>query len=97
MKLDKFEQEIESNISDYKSVSDKKRDRITNIIKKAKEKKSVNLRVNSQDLDLLKRRAEEEGIPYQTLISSVLHKYITDQLVDQKTILKSVQLLKHDN
>jgi hypothetical protein len=35
-------------------VSDKERDKINNLIKKAKEKKSVNLRVNSQDLDLLK-------------------------------------------
>ncbi len=36
MKLDKYEQEIENNISEYKSVSDKKRDKINNIIKKGK-------------------------------------------------------------
>ncbi len=54
MKLDKYEQEIENDILEYKSVSDKKRDKINNIIKKVNEKKSVNLRVNSQDLDLLK-------------------------------------------
>jgi len=95
MKLDKYEQEIENNISEYNSASDKKRIQINRIIKRAREKKSVNLRVNTQDLELLKRKAEQEGIPYQTLISSVLHKYITDQLVDQKTILKSVQMLKH--
>ena len=95
MKLDKFEQEIESNILGYKSVSEKKRKRIDTIIKKAKEKKSVNLRVNSFDLELLKRKAEQEGIPYQTLISSILHKFVTDQLVDQKNIVKSVQLLKY--
>ena len=94
MKLDKFEQEIEDNISDYKSISDKKRKKIDNVIKKAKEKKSINLRVNCHDLDLLKRKAEQEGIPYQTLISSILHKFVTDQLVDQKNILKSLQLLK---
>ncbi|HEX9654704.1 MAG TPA: CopG family antitoxin [bacterium] len=97
MKLDKYEQEIENNISEYKSASDKKRTQINKIIGRAREKKNVNLRVNSQDLDLLKRRAEQEGIPYQTLISSVLHKYITDQLVDEKAILKSVRLLKHDS
>ena len=97
MKLDEYEQEIENNISKYKSASDKKKERINNIVKKAREKKSVNLRLNSQDVDLLKRRAEQEGIPYQTLISSVLHKYITDQLVDQKNILKSVQLLKYNS
>ncbi len=95
MKLDKFEQEIENNILGYKSVSEKKRKRVDIIIKKAKEKKSVNLRINSHDLELLKRKAEQEGIPYQTLISSILHKFVTDQLVDQKNIIKSVQLLKY--
>ena len=95
MKLDKFEKEIEDNISEYKSISDKKRKRINRIVKKAKEKKNVSLRVNSQDLDMLKKRAEQEGIPYQTLISSILHKFVTDQLIDQKNIVKSVQLLKY--
>ncbi len=95
MKLDKFEQEIENNILEYKSVSEKKQKRIETIIEKAKERKSINLRVNSLDLELLKRKAEQEGIPYQTLISSILHKFVTDQLVDQKNIVKSVQLLKY--
>ena len=95
MKLDKLEQEIENNISEYKSMPEKKRKRIEDIIKKTKEKKSVNLRVNSHDLDLLKKKAEQEGIPYQTLISSVLHKFVTGKLVDEEIILKSIQLLKY--
>ena len=74
MKLDKFEQSIENDISEYQSVSEKKRNQIRSIIKKSAEKKSVNLRVNSLDLELLKRKAENEGIPCQTLISSILHK-----------------------
>ncbi|MBN1999361.1 hypothetical protein JW935_17515 [candidate division KSB1 bacterium] len=40
-------------------------------------------------------KSEQEGIPYRTLISSFLHKYLTDQLVEQKNILKSMQLLKY--
>jgi len=95
MRLDKSEQKIEDNISEYKSVSDTKRKKINNIIKKAKQKKNVNLRLNSHDLELLKQKAELAGIPYQTLISSILHKFVTDQLVDQKDIVKSVQLLKY--
>ena len=94
MKLDDFEQESENNISGYESASDKKKSIIKNIIKRA-QKKSVNLRVNCQDLELIKRRAAQEGIPYQTLISSILHKYVTDQLVDERNILKSVQLLTY--
>ena len=34
-----------------------------------------NIRMSLADLEMLKRRAVEEGLPYQTLISSVLHKY----------------------
>lgn len=94
MKLDKSEQRIEDRILSYKPLSDKKQKKVNSIIKKAKEKKSVNLRLNRHDLDLLKQKAEAEGIPYQTLISSILHKFVTDQLIDQKDIVKSVRLLK---
>ena len=37
----------------------------------------VNLRLSSADLEMLKRRAAEEGLPYQTLIASILHKYVS--------------------
>ena len=93
-KLDKLEQGVEDTILEYKTVSARKKKRIQNIIKKANEKKNISLRVNSQDLDLLKIRAEQEGIPYQTLLSSIIHKFVSDQLVDQKNILKSIKLLK---
>jgi len=97
MKLDKIEQEVENNILDYKKVSPKNELKINTIIKNAKEKKSISLRVNSNDLYLLKQKAEQEGIPYQTLISSILHKYSTDQLIDKENILKSIQLLKYSS
>ena len=42
----------------------------------------------------LKLRADSEGLPYQTLLSSIVHKFVTDQLVDKKNILKSIELLK---
>ena len=94
IKLDKYEQSIEENILGYKTVSDKKKSRIKNIVKKANEKKNISLRVNRHDLDLLKLRAEHEGIPYQTLLSSLIHKFVTEQLIDQKDILKSIRLLQ---
>ena len=92
--LDNYEKEIEKDILKYKRASSSKIAKIEKIIQKANEKKNISLRLNSQDLDQLKSRAEKEGIPYQTLISSILHKFITDQLVDQKDIVKSLQLLK---
>jgi predicted DNA binding CopG/RHH family protein len=39
--------------------------------------KIVNLRLSERDLILIKRKAAEEGLPYQTLISSVIHKFAT--------------------
>ena len=40
----------------------------------------MNIRISSADLKALKARAIEEGLPYQTLVTSVLHKYVTGQL-----------------
>lgn len=40
----------------------------------------VNIRLSSGDLSDIQIRALEEGIPYQTLIASVLHKYVTGRL-----------------
>ena len=94
IKLNKLEQNIENDILEYKTVSSAKKNKVKNIIKKANEKKNINLRVNGQDLELLKIRAEHEGIPYQTLLSSVIHKFVTEQLIEQKDVLKSIRLLK---
>ena len=46
--------------------------------------KRVNIRLSSGDLKDIQVKALEEGIPYQTLIASVLHKYVTGKLVDTK-------------
>ena len=40
----------------------------------------VNIRISSKDLEAIQKRAIEEGLPYQTLISSVLHKYAAGKL-----------------
>ena len=37
----------------------------------------MNIRLSTADLDMLKRRAAEEGLPYQSLIASILHKYVS--------------------
>jgi predicted DNA binding CopG/RHH family protein len=42
----------------------------------------MNIRMSAADLRALKRRAYREGIPYQTLVASVLHKYGEGRLVD---------------
>ena len=44
----------------------------------------MNIRMNARDLKALKARAVEQGLPYQTLVSSVLHKYVTGRLVERE-------------
>jgi predicted DNA binding CopG/RHH family protein len=43
----------------------------------------VNIRLSSSDLLDIQTRALEEGVPYQTLIASVLHKYVTGRLAER--------------
>jgi predicted DNA binding CopG/RHH family protein len=49
-----------------------------------KKDQRLNIRISSRDLKSLQARAIEEGIPYQTLAASLLHKYVTGQLVHQR-------------
>ncbi|WP_250654863.1 hypothetical protein [Alkalimarinus coralli] len=47
-----------------------------------KKDKRINIRISSRDLSALQRRALEEGLPYQTLVASILHKYVSGGLRD---------------
>lgn len=47
-----------------------------------KKDKRINIRLSGHDLSAIQRRALEEGIPYQTLVASVLHKYVSGTLQD---------------
>lgn len=44
----------------------------------------VNIRLSSGDLQDIQVKAMEEGMPYQTLIASVLHKYVSGRLAEKK-------------
>ncbi|MDR3019855.1 MAG: hypothetical protein LBU66_03005 [Treponema sp.] len=43
----------------------------------------MNIRISKNDLDGIKLKAMEEGLPYQSLVASVIHKYVTGRLVDK--------------
>lgn len=47
---------------------------------KMSKKKAINLRLLEYDLQCIKTEAIREGFPYQTLISSILHKYVQENL-----------------
>jgi predicted DNA binding CopG/RHH family protein len=94
VKLDKFEQSIEDNAEKYVPLSDAEKNEIETIINAANKSKNINIRISAHDIEKVKQRSAEEGIPYQTLISSVIHKYITGKLVDERAVLKSMELLR---
>ena len=93
IKLDPFEKEIESHIEEFVPITGEKRHNIEAILERSRKTKNINIRISEPDLTRLKKKAEEEGMPYQTLISSVLHKYITDRLIEEKEVLRSLELL----
>ena len=49
----------------------------------------VNIRLSSVDLSDIQVKALQEGVPYQTLIASVLHKYVTGCLLDKSQRITS--------
>ena len=54
-------------------------------LQKLKKDRRVNIRLSPDDLRGMQVRAIEEGIPYQTLMASVLHKYVTGRLVEKRS------------
>ncbi len=90
------EKKIEGEIETFKSVTGEKRKKVESILTSAKKNKAISLRIANYDLEKLKERAEKEGLPYQTLITTVLHKYITNQLFERDEIIRSIRLLKEE-
>jgi len=85
MKLDKEEQEIlaafearSTKVSITKAAAAKYAEYARNTLKKDRR---INIRISERDLQKLQRNAVEQGMPYQTLIASVLHRYVSGGLV----------------
>lgn len=62
--LEKFEKEKQKYMKIAKE----------NIKKRSEDKKQVTFRLSTSDIEKIKKMAEEEGIPYQTLIWAIIHK-----------------------
>lgn len=93
-KLTSFERQTENAASSFCPLNKKKQKKLESIIAQVRKSRTVNIRITESVLEELKRRSQEEGLPYQTLISSILHKYVTDRLVDQESLRKSLRLLR---
>jgi len=85
-KLNPEDQELLEEFESGKTRSVLKDERRTQLADFAEESmrkdKRINIRISSRDLEALQRRALEEGLPYQSLVSSVLHKYVSGSLKD---------------
>ena len=85
MKRDANEKEILESFErgEWRSVKGAKRDR-SRYARYAtatfKRDRRLNIRISGKDLEAIQKRALEEGLPYQTLISSLLHKYASRRL-----------------
>ena len=88
-KLSKEEQSLENKIfgENWQSESKDKQ----NVYREAalqqitKEKK-INIRLTAFDYNMIKSKAIDEGLPYQSLISSLIHKYVKNELVERNQI-----------
>ncbi|WP_461829650.1 hypothetical protein [Aquifex sp.] len=84
-KLDKFEKELEKEIERGEWKSSENFEEIRNELQKGVEsilskKKTVSVRISERDLMLLKRKSIETGIPYQTIISSLIRQYVEGKI-----------------
>ena len=87
MKLNKEEKEILESVENgkWRSVpgAKKQMQQYRDVARATVRKdKRVNIRMSQKDLVRFQKKAMEEGLPYQTLISSILHKYINGRLTD---------------
>lgn len=92
-KLDAEEQLIEDEIDEYVEADEETVAKVASIARRARKRRNVNIRISEADLERIRRRAADEGVPYQTLISSVLHRFVTDQLVDERHVQKAIELI----
>lgn len=88
-RLTKEEKDISRTFArgEWKSVKNRKTElrRYQSYAREALQKSSrVNIRLSPQDLEGMQMRALDEGIPYQTLMASVIHKYVSGRLVERR-------------
>lgn len=81
--LDQEEQWYEDHAEEFITEPENLRNRLIEAARNGSQKtEHMNIRVTRHDMENLKPAAAREGIPYQSLVSSILHKYTTGALVD---------------
>jgi len=90
MRLDKEEKVIldayAKGSMQLSSPSKKEKEKIKNMAKNTfRKNRRVTIRLYDHDLKGIQKKAMEKGMPYQTLISAMIHQYIEGELVENKT------------
>lgn len=92
MKKKQILQELEAEQAEYEALeyvtADNQESEIANfkanVVANVKQKKAINIRVLEADIIKIKSKALSKGIPYQTLINSVIHQFANDKLLEAK-------------
>jgi predicted DNA binding CopG/RHH family protein len=92
-RLDKEEQWYEDHADEFEPVSTGLREQLIEAAETTRNKtERMNIRMKKADMDKLKRIAQREGIPYQSLVTSIIHKYIEGSFVDIQEAKKILEL-----
>lgn len=67
-----------------RDLSKRKRELIRYARNTLRKDKRLNIRISERDLNELRKKAVSEGLPYQTFVSSIIHKYVNGKLVEAK-------------
>ncbi len=78
--LDAFERDELKSVPNVAQEIEEARQAARNTFNKTKR---VNLRLTERDFHMAHIKALEEGMPYQTLLSSVIHRYLTGRLINK--------------
>lgn len=92
MKKKQILQELEAEQAEYEALeyvtADNQESEIANfkanVVANVKQKKAINIRALEADIIKIKSKALSKGIPYQTLINSVIHQFANDKLLEAK-------------
>ena len=88
--IDKQEKKLMNSLDNFDLSQIKNDEENSKLLKKSakafvkKEETKMNIRISSSELEKIKAVAMQEGLKYQTFIKSILHKYITGQLIEEK-------------
>ena len=93
MKLDKYEEEVLAAFESGALLPVATKEELDQIRKSAcatmTKDQRINIRLSAGDLRDIQVKAMQEGMPYQTLIASVLHKYVTGRLAEKSAVTQS--------